>query len=146
MRTERRLRYYCDHCKKSGGQKPAMAMHELSCTKNPDRVCRMCRLIDSEEVTATLTELMAALPDPLQHVKTDRWGTYTNYDTLSPLLAEAIPKLRELAQGCPACILAALRQKGILAYDEFFDFKAEIKAAFASAIKARQNSKDYWHD
>lgn len=70
MRTERKLRYYCDHCKKSGGQKAAMISHESACTKNPDRVCKMCGLIDSEDAPATLAELTAVLPDQNRQVQT----------------------------------------------------------------------------
>lgn len=56
----------------------------------------------------------------------------------------AIKKLRELAQGCPACMLAALRQKGAYTDDEIFDFKAEMKAAFDGAIKAKRDDERYF--
>lgn len=38
MKTKRKLRYYCDWCKKSGGSKHHLAKHERGCTLNPRRV------------------------------------------------------------------------------------------------------------
>lgn len=84
MRTALRTRYYCDFCKKSGGSKPAMAKHETSCTNNPDRVCRMCKFADLEQ-------------KPIGELTT----TYAQ---------QGWKALRELAGGCPVCILAGERQ------------------------------------
>lgn len=43
---------------------------------------------------------------------------------------KALMAIREKTEGCPACILAALRQKGLSGYFEF-DFKVESAAIFA---------------
>lgn len=42
MREEKRWRYYCDYCGKSGGSKHHMRQHETACTNNPGRLCGMC--------------------------------------------------------------------------------------------------------
>lgn len=56
-----------------------------------------------------------------------------------------ITKLRAAAHNCPACILAALRQSGVMAPDgegmpfvPEFDFKAECGAMWAEVNAARE--------
>ena len=83
MRKARRWRYYCEHCKRSGASGYHIQKHETGCTLNPNRVCRMCQL-------AKITQQpMAALIEALRD--------------------GGLPAIRELAGGCPACILAAIR-------------------------------------
>ena len=41
MKERQKTVYYCDFCKKHKFTKPSMIRHELSCTLNPDRVCRV---------------------------------------------------------------------------------------------------------
>lgn len=85
MRQKKKWRYYCDHCKKVGGRKSSMATHEAHCTNNPNRACRvhgMLDLGDAPPVAELVTELNA----------------------------KGYRALRALAQDCPACILAAMRQ------------------------------------
>ena len=92
MRSQLRMRHYCDFCKKSGGTKPAMERHERGCTGNPDRHCRMCEIRGN--VHHPMPELIAAVGNG------DRDG---------------MTRLRELTDDCPACILATLRQSKELA-------------------------------
>lgn len=90
MRTAMRPRYYCDHCNKGNGSPSAMRRHERGCTANPQRVCGMCSMLAREggpEPAPPLPILLATL------------------DT------EGFKAMRELANDCPACILAALRTK-----------------------------------
>ena len=42
MKAVKRWKYYCDHCKRSGGSKHHLSRHELACTNNPERICRVC--------------------------------------------------------------------------------------------------------
>lgn len=83
MRTKTVSRYYCDHCKKSGGQRAAMERHEKGCTLNPDRYCRMCDRGNAEH--APIAILIAAA-------------------------REGLAALQKAADGCPACTLAGIRQ------------------------------------
>lgn len=85
MRTKLVNRYYCDFCKKSGGSIYWMRRHEERCTNNPNRVCGMCA-IDGSVLQKSMKELSDAL------------------------LAGGMDGLREAAEGCPACIFAAIRQ------------------------------------
>ena len=119
MKKVKRWRYYCDHCRKSGASGGWMTRHEAHCLRNPARVCGFCsfvcadgnRAIESDQ--KPIEVLIAALDDG------DK---------------EGVSALREVALGCPACMLAAIVQSGLQKSGEDginveFDFKAE-KAAF----------------
>lgn len=84
MKSVLRMRHYCDFCKKSTGSKPSMLKHEGSCTANPARVCRMC----------SFGQLIQQPMDALVREYVEKgWKA-----------------LHALAEGCPACIFAAVRQ------------------------------------
>ena len=70
-------------------------------------------------------------------------GDYSNID-----LEGRMRNLRALAQGCPGCILAGIRQSGIqkaLYSDEYgppelnFDFKKELEEWWANANQSRED-------
>lgn len=82
MKMVMRPRYYCDFCKKKGGSAWHIRTHEANCTNNPSRGCRMCAAQGKPQVS--LQALVALTRD--------------------------IPALRKAANGCPACMLAAIRQ------------------------------------
>ncbi len=113
MKSLMKMRHYCDFCKKSGGAKGHIAKHEAGCTANPARKCGLCEYAGGGE--HTLLELIA---------------TYEK---------EGWSALREAAGECPGCILATLRQAGIVNADHplwakafEFDFKAELKMLWAN--------------
>lgn len=83
MRSVLRMRHYCDFCKKSSGQKPSMAKHEKSCTANPERVCRMCSFAGHAQQPMTVLQA--------EYVK-------------------GFKALEAACEGCPACLLATMRQ------------------------------------
>lgn len=112
MRKKKVWRYYCDFCKKANCSAPSIRKHEKGCTMNPSRVCGMCGMFDLEQ--PSLNKMMAFLPDPEKYKETSDaydWISYTS--AFSVKVTEALPKLRDEAENCPACILAALRQKGV---------------------------------
>lgn len=84
MKSVLRVRHYCDFCKKSTGTRKSMEKHEGSCTANPDRVCRMC--VYGQLIQQPMADL----------VKTN--------------IEKGWKAMAALAEGCPACILAADRQ------------------------------------
>jgi len=86
MRTVMRPRYYCEFCGRGNGSPSAMKKHERGCTANPNRECGLCREADIEQ--KPLTELVTAL------------GSGDN---------AGVEAVRQLAEGCPGCILAAIR-------------------------------------
>lgn len=85
VRTKRVLRHFCDHCKRGGFQKHSMQRHENACFRNPKRWCPICA--DAALEQQPMEKLLAAFPDP-----------------------ENLTALRDLTQGCPACIVATIIQ------------------------------------
>jgi len=118
MKTKRVLRYYCEYCKKSGCSKRHIRHHEERCTLNPNRVCGYCKFLEREQ--PKIIDLLALLPNP------DDFKWYSS--TFTTAVEESLPKLREATESCPACIMAALRQKGIpVPIATNFDFKKECQ-------------------
>jgi hypothetical protein len=99
-----------------------MGRHERSCTANPQRVCEMHK--HCEEPQRPIEELIAAL----RKFENEDGADYTR----------GVVELRKLADGCPACMLAAIRQSKLQQVDPDaelgsfisipFDFKKELKA------------------
>jgi hypothetical protein len=136
MRKKQAWVYYCDFCKKSGRSGGHMKRHEAGCTANPNRVCSAhCKLTEYAAPRAPLTELVALLK---------------GVDTKAELAA-----LREAADDCPMCILAAIRQSrrqvipdpdedGMATcclYD--YDFRAELKSKWSDYNQAYEQEHDY---
>lgn len=136
MRSKKVTRHWCDHCNKGSLQKHSMAVHERHCTMNPARACRVCGILGGPVVSdpEALRALIAILPNDVTPAS---FGDELN-DYVERANA-AIPKLREAAGDCPACMLAALRQAKIPAgmVHESFDFSAEMREIFAN-IEPRQ--------
>lgn len=80
MKTKRVLRYFCDHCSKGGQSKHHIFRHESICFRNPLRACFLCEQAK-----------------PVEELK----KTISGGD-LAPL--------RDAAENCPACMLAAIIQ------------------------------------
>lgn len=114
MRQRKVWRYYCDHCRKGGCAKAAMARHERGCVRNPDRECGLCAKAGMQQ--ASLGVLRESLVDG------------------------GVDALGERAGGCPACMLAAIVQErrsegydgGDAAWSSF-DYR-QAHAAFWSAV------------
>jgi hypothetical protein len=153
MKKRRVWRYTCEHCKKSNCSAPSIASHERHCTANPARHCRMC--VKLQGVQQPIEILKAALAnDCVENVDAEK--------------NEVEPKhLREVADGCPCCMLAAIRQgRSMLptfqypvytntdrdeptgrsepwAYAVKFDFKAEMKTGIANINAAKNEDVGY---
>ncbi len=152
MRTKCVKRYYCDYCKQARFVASAMTKHEKRCTNNPHRVCGMCKFVEQEQ--PNLATLIALLPSPKDfNLSATLWGEIPNdvyelpnpaYAGLTTALDEAMPRLIEasnedLEVGCPACILAALRQSGIMKHVQSnFDFK-KARERFWSIVSDADN-------
>jgi hypothetical protein len=118
MRREKRWRYYCDHCKKSGGHAYHLRNHEKRCTANPDRECGIC-------------EQMGELPLPIKEL----------IAVLEP--RGGLERLRDIANNCPACILAAIRQSGCMDWENpatyyEFDFNKELAGFWAEVSDGQE--------
>jgi len=126
MKVKKVNRYYCEFCKKSGCSGGHMKKHEERCTMNPNRVCGMCKMLDMEQPSM---ELMISLLPKQSDVLKDMgdWEYYAG-----AVLNAALPKLREAANNCPACIMAAIRQSGFPVHVmSDFNFTEECRSAWA---------------
>lgn len=129
MRSKMVKRYWCDHCNKAGLSAGHMVRHEQHCTMNPARSCRVCKFVNGTSGPGEdgLKALIALLPTGDCPSFGDELNEYVD------VANAAVTKLRGAADGCPACMLAALRQAKISVgmVSETFDFSAEMKAIFA---------------
>lgn len=122
MRTKKVNRYWCDFCNKGGLSAFHMRKHELHCTLNPKRHCRVCDLFEGGSTNEPL-ELTKLIPSDV--FSKDGRG-FQSYD--QEKIALALAKLREATDNCPACIMAAIRLSGHpVPVFEGFDFKMEMK-------------------
>jgi len=101
----------------------------------------MCAFIGVEQTP--LHVLIGILPDPATHkrVELDISGreVWHSWDGLEAAVDRVLPQLRDAAHDCPACILAAIRQRGIPAPEiTSFKFKDEMKA-----LLDERNGRDY---
>src|ERR1700734_890485 len=91
--------YKCDFCKKSGCSGGHISRHEKACTANPNRVCTMCGHAGAEQ--RKIDHLISVLRENIPTGSND-----------GKMAREA---LRDATEGCPACMLAAIRQSGLQA-------------------------------
>ena len=139
MRTKKVNRYYCDYCKKSGCSASHMSRHEKRCTMNPNRKCGVCGLMEEEQ--PAMSELLKVLPKASDYPPVeDEFGGQTLPQELLDLTEAAMPRLRKVANNCPACILAAIRQSGVpVPAVSSFDFTTEMKGVWSDF-----NDADRW--
>ena len=109
-----------------------MLSHERGCTLNPNRTCKMCTQINGGNGNM-LEDMLDLLPDPARFMKVIPAGDFSpemtvlNDEAIKPLIAAALPALRELCENCPMCLMAAFRQKKIpVPMVEGFNYKAEL--------------------
>lgn len=126
-------RYKCVHCGRVGYSAGHMRKHAKRCTANPDRKCGMhyrehlfdggSRFFDGYDVKDRVQAAMQILPDPAKYfVGNDEFG-FGQHPGLQEALIAVMPEVSNAVDGCPACTLAALRQKRIPYMLEVFDFK-----------------------
>ena len=135
MRVKKVNRYYCDYCKKAGCSGGHMKRHEEHCTLNPNRICGVCLMLNQQQ--QPISDLLAILPEPIS--KEGEFGCTIE----APGLDKAVEKLRIEAE-CPACVMAALRQKGIPIPMTKFDFKSDMADVWSDVNEAnRESPYDY---
>jgi len=143
MRTKLVKRYWCDFCNKAGLSAGAMAKHEKHCTMNPNRECRVCKMVEAQG--HTLVSLIAMLPDSRPYI-----DTCSGYDDdnhvqgrfLSEAVAAVLPEFRKQAENCPACMMAAFRQAKIpLPMVDGFNFTEEMKSIWADINAAQAHNE-----
>lgn len=150
-------RYYCEFCKKSGCSGGHISKHEKSCTRNPNRICRLCELLKRDAIL--FSDLLAAIPAKelflLSHEFLDKNkcddAPYIFKDGIDQgsWTAATVEAIRKLSN-CPVCIMAVLKQSGAYVYSaKDFDFKKECEEQLReyNEDEAEQYSyrKAYYH-
>lgn len=132
MRRKKVWRYYCEYCGKANCSGASISRHEKSCTMNPNRACRMHKMFSDEIEQPKTNDLLALLPNPEGAEIEDEWGSTHFLSSFVKEIENAMPALRKATDNCPACIMAALRQKGIpVPMVESFNFTKECDAWWA---------------
>lgn len=151
MKIVKKNVYYCEHCSKKGLAANHIRNHEGRCTNNPHRYCGVCEMSGHTSVTVERLKMRFTLADNPIVAFRDHEDVYdpdANYDEkLVTWIGEPITlqEIRRLADDCPACILAILRQTGLnLHYFhlEKFDFKKELQD-YVSAKGTPSNPYEY---
>ena len=84
------------------------------------------------------------LPNPDEYKCEDAEYESFYYRGLEEAVDAVLPKLREACNNCPACIMAALRQKGIpVPVAKNFHFKKECQSIWSDFNDA-QSQNDYY--
>ena len=87
----------------------------------------MCALVDLPQLDTQ--KATAILPNPKEYLIMPEGENFTT--ELNKAVAEALPKLRDEVENCPACIMAASRLKGIPVFAaEDFNYKDENASWF----------------
>ena len=132
MKTIRKLRYYCDFCKKSGGSPFHMRNHEEHCTLNPSRSCRVCGSSSPpEDLDLFVKTLDVNEDDYITHVS----------DKEDELILRS---LYDKSDGCPACILSALRRNETFCAS--FDYKKAMMKHWSEVNAERRDMIAFDHD
>ena len=132
MRRIKRWRYYCDFCKKSSGTRPSMERHEKGCTANPSRECGLCALSGTG---APLSKLILLIESRCAGVADDKLGG----SCVDGVLAE----LENMAEHCPACTLAAIRQASVRIYPNF-NFKTKLASWWIEHNAVEAENRGYY--
>lgn len=105
-----------------------MKKHELICTMNPDRDCGLCECVYVGFIREHLPEVKALLPDKdewtIDNLGFQRWPESFDVDSF-------IAAVESIADGCPACTLAFLRQSGAICKEgpgAFYDYVKKAEA------------------
>lgn len=143
MKKKMVWRYWCDFCRKGGCSAFAARSHELHCTLNPKRECRICK--NAGTTNKGLKYLIVLARNDLEELK-------SLDEELQPASTpeEVVNRMMDAAEYCPMCVFAAIRQSGMNKYvtDEGtlrvvreplpFDLKKELEKFWKE-----QNEYDY---
>ena len=143
MIRKKRWRYYCEFCKKSGGSAHHMRYHEAHCTMNPKRECGVCQYTENDGAQPEIKDLLACLPpaEMFEAACMDEDIAKELFPDFSQhRITQGMHNLRKAAGNCPACILAALRQHGVISDLVGFDFKKEMDAVWEDVNAAEREA------
>jgi len=107
--------YQCEHCGMKSTAAWWVKKHEMGCTKNPKRECGVCRKL-LEQAQPKIEDLIALLPaEDIRLIEVrlqdpEAFDCDMIYLEMALTLSAALASLKEASGGCPACMLAAMRQ------------------------------------
>lgn len=147
MKAVKKFVYYCDYCKKRGLSKYGMHKHELHCTMNPDRHCRMC---EGNDIRKIVEEYKTRFKLSTSDADINEFGVNVGEIEVEWLSEPiTIDDVRKRVDGCPNCMFAIIRQCNFNRYYfntagfGDFNYKAEFDAAMAEKNLA-QSKEEYY--
>jgi len=114
-----------------------MKTHEKHCTANPNRECRFCKIVGIKNDKERLKQIVV---DAIQDF--DEMGFDEQIDRAVTIQNDISVKLLKESHGCPACVLAAVRQTKDSELIQF-DYKA-AKEEFWLHNDQRPHYDDDW--
>jgi hypothetical protein len=119
MKEKLKKVYYCDYCKKKMFVKSAMEKHELCCTANINRHCKMCDLMGAEN----------DIKDIIQKTEKTLAGKYTLCMDIEDD-KKTFDEIFDTLNRCPACMLTVMRHYKIIV--DGWDFREAMQKEFDS--------------
>jgi len=136
MKTKLKYVYYCDFCKKRYMTKSACEKHEKHCTLNQDRNCRLC---DIGNTYTDIRELCDEYEKRFVLVEYEgKEGFFGDKTTIVPIYNKpfTLQNIKDDCEGCPNCILTAIRCLGL----SFWYFRGKFKYDY------RKDLADFWKE
>lgn len=121
MKEKMKKVYYCDYCKKKMFVRSAMEEHELRCTANINRHCRMCDFMgmgtgnDIKDIIEKTEKMLTRKHTLCMDNENDK---------------KIFEEVFDLVSGCPACILTVMRHHKIIV--DGWNFKEAMQKEFDS--------------
>jgi hypothetical protein len=122
--------YYCDFCKKHGLSAGSMKKHEIHCTANPNRICKLCNNTWDYQQIADEFRKRYTIDEFMKFNGILGRGTYEkiNWINDNPV---TIQEIMDKVDGCPICTLTLIRLSGfthpLFIGDLVFDYKKELQ-------------------
>jgi hypothetical protein len=103
----------------------------------------MCALADEKQ--PAIQDLTTILPSMDRYIHYEEEGRWIDDGLLLVDVEAVFPVLREAANNCPACIMAALRQKGIpVPAIKIFNYQKERMSFFSEVNEKGTTFEDYY--
>jgi len=143
MKIVKKNVYYCEFCKKKGLNKGIIANHELHCTGNINRKCRMCEKIGIQQKNLSLLVEKYKNTYTIENFMSEGCNEIKVIWKASPV---TIDDILDDVGDCPMCALSVLRLSGMNHYyfgeQLKFDFKTYKDGRF-SELNAKSEDNFY---
>lgn len=102
--------FTCDYCGKKRYRRHIMASHELHCTLNPNRSCRMCK--GKPHINQIILVVKATAKLKGYELASSQIVDFNPTSGYQAPESEVLKQIQELTDSCPACVLAVHRVGG----------------------------------